>query len=68
MSIRQVPLTEDFGLWMTLGRCPGAPISGGLESLADLGRCPLPLCGGLCHLGLVVLLDRKRSWERIVRG
>ena len=27
--------------------------------MADLGRCPLPLCGGLCHNGLVVLLVQE---------
>ena len=45
-------LVEVFGLWLTLGGCPGAPIRGGLWSLSDLGRCPFPLLGGLCHIGL----------------
>ena len=61
-------LVEVFGLWLTLGRCPGAPIGGGLWSLSDLGRCPLPLLWGLCHIGLVeqmVVCDKLK--ERIVR-
>jgi hypothetical protein len=36
------PGVEDFGLWLTLDAVY-CPWRGGLMSLADLGRCSLPL-------------------------
>ena len=62
------PCVEVFGLCLTLALRNHCPWRGGLWSLADLERCPLPLLRGLSHFGLAKQMvdqykSRKESYD-----